>query len=284
MKILIVGCGYVGMRLAPILPRDWDVYALTRSAGRIEELEACGVRPAVGDWQDPQSLARLKALSPFDRVIVSVPHREANELGVATHARGLQNVADYVHVDRWIYLSTTGVYGGEERIVNEDAPVNPSRVGGHIACQGEQWLAQARVHHTVIRLAGIYGVGRIPLADRLRAGEPLTVPQDGFLNLVHVEDIAQMIAWILSHEPRRNTYVFSDGCPVLRVDFYRYLAQLCGIGEPRFEQADETDSRQRRAGSKRVDPSRLVSESSYTFLFPTYREGLANALGFALPE
>jgi nucleoside-diphosphate-sugar epimerase len=289
MTLLIVGCGYVGRHVAHSYARQFagagGVYALTRSAERTDEFEALGITAVVGDW-----LTAKLSLPPADHVLISVPHRPVDDLGEATHIQGLKNVIDAMKdsasakPQKIVYLSTTGVYGEcESDIVDEDTPVTPTRIGPSIAVAAENWLdtqaaALTDTQITTLRLAGIYGPGRVPLAAKLRGGEALAVPRQGHLNLIHVDDIAAVICHIFLRSMQRRLYVLSDGQPVIRETFYRELARLCGIESPQFCEPDESDNRARRATDKRVNPQRIVSELSYEFKLPDYNAGLRNSL------
>ncbi|WP_025601283.1 NAD-dependent epimerase/dehydratase family protein [Burkholderia sp. WSM2230] len=63
-RVLIVGCGDVGMRCVPLLRPHAHVFALTSHAGRSAELRAAGVSPLVGDLDERRSLKRLAGLAP----------------------------------------------------------------------------------------------------------------------------------------------------------------------------------------------------------------------------
>ncbi|WP_429303299.1 NAD-dependent epimerase/dehydratase family protein [Paraburkholderia sp. GAS199] len=63
-RVLIVGCGDVGMRCVPLLRPGAHIFALTSHAARCAELRAAGVTPLVGDLDDPRSLKRLAGLAP----------------------------------------------------------------------------------------------------------------------------------------------------------------------------------------------------------------------------
>lgn len=285
MKLLIVGCGYVGAEVVRTVPSDWSISALTRSQDRAEELIQQGVQPIVGNWLEESTLTSLPEV---DYVLISVPHRPASgpdheQLAERTHQLGLTNLRRCLPSgwQKWVYLSTTGIYGEcDHEVVNEDTPPSPTRIGPQIAQAGEAWLSDHldRSQQVILRLAGIYGPGRIPLATKLKAGEPLAVPRQGFLNLVHVVDIARMILVLFERSMKHPRYVFSDGQPVQRAEFYDHLAHLCGVEEPVFVEPDGTDRRVRRATSKRVDPSRLIEETRFVYRFPNYQSGLANVL------
>ena len=299
MSILIVGCGYVGCEfarqwLAPSnLDSDRKLYALTRSADRQSELLSLGVTPIVGDWLDENSLPDLPNVRG---VLVAVPHRPDERLGSESHVVGLGNLLNRLGVSsssatdavgnspHLVYLSTTGVYGQvEAEEVDESTPVSPTRAGPELAVQAEKWL-QARhsagelPQLTILRLAGIYGPGRIPLIQSLKAGEPLAVPRDGHLNLIHVVDIGRLLVRIFQKPPQASLYVASDGQPVLRGAFYSELARLCGVTEPQFVSPAEDDRRVRRATDKRVNPARLFADLELNPLFADYRSGLAQVI------
>lgn len=281
MKLLIVGCGYVGLAFRNMVPNDWSVYALTRTDARNAEFRQAAIEPLVGDWLVEESLRNLPEV---DLVLVSVPHRPDPELQERTHQVGLRNLLTKLPGGwkKLIYLSTTGVYGDcENEVVDEQTPVAPTRIGPAIAVEGETWLRRQVPTEKLVtlRLAGIYGPGRIPLAAKLKEGHPLSVPQQGFLNLVHVGDIARLVLRLMTVAMQQNLYVFSDGMPVARLEFYTYLARLCGVEKPQFIDPEPTDSRARRATSKRVDPSRIVRELRFEYRFPDYRTGLVDALG-----
>ncbi|MEZ6136880.1 MAG: sugar nucleotide-binding protein [Pirellulaceae bacterium] len=286
MKLLIVGCGYVGGHVARQYYEQFAaceprVYALTRSTERVAELQSAQIQPLIYDW-----LADSQAQLPeVDAVLVAVPHREVPPLGSQTHVRGLQNLLANLPncTKRLVYLSTTGVYGTcNNEQVDESTPVSPTRIGPQIAVAAESWLNEntpAHLESTVVRLAGIYGPGRLPLADKLRAGEALNVPRQGHLNLVHVQDIASVLCQIFSRSMQHQMYLFSDGQPVGREEFYRELARQCGVEDVQFENpAGPAHTLSRRATNKRIDPARLISELKYQFLFPDYRQGIQHAL------
>lgn len=278
MKLLIVGCGYVGSSVVRKAAGYERIYALTRTEERAEELAELGVEPIVGNWLN----LGATILPEVEHVLVSVPHRPDPELGEQTHVEGLLSLTRLIgSFKRLIYLSTTGVYGQAQGVVNEATPASPTRIGPEIAVAAERWL-QAKVDAsrlTILRLAGIYGPGRIPLAARLKAGESLQVPQQGHLNLVHVVDIARVVHAAFQADLTQTLYLLSDGNPVQRNEFYGFLAKLCGVAEPKYEEPDPNSPKVRRATDKQVSSAALVQELHYEFEYPDYRAGLRQSLG-----
>ena len=68
MRVLIVGCGYVGLPLgAELVQRGHEVSGLRRSALAESELRAAGITPLHADITQPETLAKLPR--DFDWVV-----------------------------------------------------------------------------------------------------------------------------------------------------------------------------------------------------------------------
>jgi nucleoside-diphosphate-sugar epimerase len=290
MTKLIFGCGYLGERVA----QRWrdageDVVVVTRSAEKALAFEQDGYRSLVADITRPETLSSLPAA---ETVLFAVGFdRSAGGSIENVYAGGLKNVLAGLpsHVGRFIYVSTTGVYGkGMGEWVDEDTPTDPQRDGGRASLAAEEALAASLFadRGVVLRLAGIYGPGRVPFLEKLRAGEPIPAVSEGFLNLIHVEDAAATaIAAEARREPRPprpnpTVYCVSDGCPVERGEYYREVARRIGAAPPIFVKPDLNSPRAARAeANRRVKNTRMLAELGVELQYPDYRSGLAAILG-----
>ncbi len=155
---------------------------------------------------------------------------------------GIRNVLATLPADigRFIYISTTGVYGdaGGEW-VDETTPPAPTRAGGKASLEAEELIRASHFadRAVILRLAGIYGPGRLPYLKQLKEAEPIEASQTGYLNLIHVQDAARIVQ-LLSDPARKvegpTTYCVSDGHPVVRGEYYREVARRLGAPEPTF--------------------------------------------------
>jgi nucleoside-diphosphate-sugar epimerase len=128
----------------------------------------------------------------------------------------------------------------------------------------------------IFRCAGIYGPGRVPHIATLRAGAPLAVPPTGYLNLIHVDDAAEIILQAERQLATPELLNVSDGQPVVRSEYYAEIARLSGSSSPVFsDPRSESAANQRAAADKRVCNQRLRERLHYSFRYPSYREGLA---------
>lgn len=280
MAKLIFGCGYLGGRVAERWRAAGDqVYVVTRSAARADVLHAAGLTPIVGDIASesqlpiPQGVRTVLFAVGYDRAGgQSIHHVYVCGLG-----RALAALPD--SVERFLDISSTGVYGhvaGSE--VDEASPCQPTREGGRACLAAEDLLRASRFadRAIILRLAGIYGPGRIPRSQHLLAGLPIDAPAAGWLNLIHVDDAARIVVLAAERAQPPRLYVVSDGQPAQRGDYYRELARLLDAPPPRFvEPSPDSPAAQRAASDKRVNPRRLFAEVAPTLQYPSYREGLA---------
>ncbi|MFN4258591.1 MAG: SDR family oxidoreductase [Gemmataceae bacterium] len=280
MSYLIIGCGYLGRRVAARwLAQGGQVYAVTRHLHRAEELRQQGITPLVGDVLTPTSLAALPAV---DVVLYSVGFdRQAGPSMRDVYVTGLGNVLHALpRPQQLVYISSTGVYGqcqGED--VTEGAATEPIEESGQIVLEAENRLRQQLPEAVILRFSGIYGPGRLIRSQALLAGEPILGDADKWLNLIHVEDGVTAVLAAVAHAPPGRIYNISDDAPTRRRDFYTYLAPLLNAPPPRFEPLPASaplPSHERT--NRRILNQRMHEELGVTLRYPSYRDGLPAAL------
>lgn len=270
MRRLVVGCGYLGERVARIWRQAGDeVYATTRG-DNTDALSRAGLRPLTIDV----TRGPLSALPVVDTVVFAVGRpRRSGATMLDIHVEGLRAVLDALpeETGRVIYVSSTGVYAQDAgEWVDEESVCQPVREGGKACLLAERLLfAHSRAHDAlVLRLAGLYGPGRVPRSADVAAGRPITGSPDAYLNLIHVEDAARAVVAAAVCEPiTARTYVVSDGHPPTRGEYVELVATLLGVAPPRFEGGSGL--------GKRARNDRAVHELGVRLQYRSYREGLA---------
>lgn len=278
---LVVGCGYLGHRVAKIWRNAGDtVHVLTRSDQRADQLQQQGFSPLVGDITHPHSLPTLPAV---DTLLMSVGFDRTSGKSIdEVYVRGLENLlaAACPHPGRVVYTSSTGVYGHTDgSLVDEQSPCQPVRAGGKACLEAEQLLLRSRWRDrcVILRLAGIYGPHRLPRLAQLLAGSPLAASADGMLNLIHVDDAAEACRLAAGAQLQLPQILLtSDGQPVTRRTFYEELARLTGAPQPVFTESFSSPGAAERArSSKRVSNQRLLEQLRIQLRYPDFRRGLA---------
>lgn len=263
-----------------------EVAAVTRSPARAKELLGGGIRPIEGDLLD----AGFPALGPFEAVFFGVGFdRKAGRTIGEVYLRSLRTVLDRLSARpprRLIYISSTGVYGDAAgEWIDEETVCEPTREGGKACLAAENLLGSDAWNERslILRLAGIYGPGRLPNQLDLLAGKPLSAAREGFLNLIYVDDAAEAVDLAIEKGVPPRVYLVSDGAPVIREEYYREAARQLGAPEPQFEAGPAVSQSgasrvERGTASKRVSNARLVSELGFAPRYKDYREGIAAAL------
>ena len=145
MRRLVVGCGYLGERVARVWRQAGDeVYEITRGTGA-GGLSRAGLRPIVLDvTQGP----RLGALPDVDTVLFAVGRaRRSGATMFDLHVKGLRAVLDALpgSTGRMIYASSTGVYAQNAgEWVDEESVCEPVVRGERRACQRSGFSSPTR--------------------------------------------------------------------------------------------------------------------------------------------
>jgi nucleoside-diphosphate-sugar epimerase len=283
---LIVGCGYLGTRVAAqLVQRGERVLGTVRSPARGAVLRSQGIEPVIADVLDPDS---LRTLPPADRAFYCVGYDRASGTGVrGVTVDGLRNALGGVagRVGRLVYASSTGVYGpGPEDAVDEDSPTLPSHDSGRATLEAEDLLRETAacggLPAIILRFAGLYGPGRVLRRASLERGEPIAGDPDRPLNLIHIADAATATVAALDRGQPGRIYLVSDDRPLPRRTYYTLAAALLGAPPPSFvPPAAGSPEALRHASSKRVSNRRLRMELGVTLAFPDVYAGLPDSLG-----
>ena len=286
MKALIFGCGYLGRRVAgQWLEAGHEVSALTRSTAKRTELKTAGITPIVGDVIAPESLSTLPAA---DVVLYAVGYDRSDGADRRTVVLdGLRNALAALagRTERLVYISTTSVYGQSNgEWIDEESPTEPLTESGRLALAAEQLVASQSalldLRSSILRLSGLYGPGRmLRRLEQLRSGAPIEGNGDAWLNLIHVDDAASAVLFaaerLLDSHADPDVYLVTDDRPVRRRDYYGRPAELTGSPQPVFDPTIES----RSAGlGKRCRNVRAKRDLGLTLAFPTFEEGLADAV------
>jgi nucleoside-diphosphate-sugar epimerase len=282
MRVLIIGCGYVGLPLGTELAKlGHEVFGLRRSAVRDADLRAAGVTPLHADITRPETLAALPA--GFDWVVnCAATSGGGAEDYRRLYLRGTQNLIDWLAPappGKFVYTSSTGVYGQNDgSVVDETSPTEPQSDTAKVLVETENvLLAAARdagFPAIILRVAGIYGPERGYLLKQYLKGEARIEGQGGrFLNMIHRDDLISVIRAALERGIPGAIYNAADEEPVTQRMFFQWLAGQLGKSAPPTVPENVAANRKRGATNKRVSNQRLKVELGYRFKFPTYREG-----------
>jgi nucleoside-diphosphate-sugar epimerase len=279
-RLLIVGCGDVGMRLLPLVRERFRVFAVTSQPARAGELRAAGAVPVVADLDRPDSLARLAGLA--QRVIHLAPPPSDGALDLRT--RNLTAILP--EGAKVVYVSTTGVYGDRGGAATpESTPVAPRNARAHRRVDAERvlraWAVASGGQVAILRAPGIYAAERLPI-ERLKRGTPALAPGDDvYTNHIHADDLACLCVLALFRARPGRVYNASDDTRMKMGDYFDLVADTFGLARPprlartELEQAVSPLLLSFMSESRQLDNRRIRTELRARLRYPRIEAAVA---------
>lgn len=287
-RVLIIGCGDVGQRVARALSPRVRILALTSSADKVPALRSAHITPLLGNLDQPATLQRLAGLAT--RVLHLAPPPGHNpDWRNDPRTQALMRVLRLRSLPQsLVYGSTSGVYGdcGGARI-DETWPVNPRtpRAQRRVDAEGQlRFFGRATgtpVH--ILRIPGIYAPDReggTPRGRLLKGTPVLQREDDVYTNHIHADDLARAcLAALWRGRPQRVVNVCDD-TELLMGDYFDLAADLYQLPRPP-RLARRTAKEQLplmllsfMGESRRLSNRRLKKELRLVLHYPMVSEGL----------
>lgn len=285
--LVIFGCGYVGTALArqALARGDTRVTALTRNAAAAGALREAGGEVIVADLVSKEWHDRVPAAP--EQVVNCVSSGGGGLPGYRrSYVEGMASIVAWARrcgaACTFVYTSSTSVYPqGGGAMVDESAPTAGATERGRVLLEAETLLSQSAGvcgRWFVLRLAGIYGPGRLQLLKQVRSGE-MSGLGPHHLNLVHRDDIVAAIRACLDAPPavRNETFNVADDGAATRADVAGALAARLGVPLPRFTGLPPGSGRT-PTPDRIIASTKLRQRLGWRPAYPTFREGYADLL------
>ena len=275
--LIIFGFGYCAEAVLNNL-HDWSgkIIVVTRNIEKINLLRKKGVKAY--HWSDQ---ARVKeCIQKTNMILHSVPPVGNSD---PVYECFMDFFSELPDKSKFIYLSSTGVYGDHKgNWVDETAKLNPKTELGIYRLYAENvWKKISKklgVKLTIMRLAGIYGLGRNPI-ERLKKGKARIIRKPGLLfSRIHVEDIVEIIRLFIERDDISGTYNICDNKPASSETVMKEASRLIGIECPTPVRMEKLDLSKTAldfySESKKVSNKKLLKDFRYEMKHPDYFSGL----------
>ncbi|HEX2094889.1 MAG TPA: SDR family oxidoreductase [Longimicrobiaceae bacterium] len=289
-RALVLGCGYVGLRLARALAgRGTSVVGTTRSAERMDEIAAAGARPAIADVLDPATLLPLAEWHPHVVFDLVRPQPTGEDSYTVEGTRNAVRAFAATLPDALVYVSSTSVYGRREgEWTDETTPPLPSSPIGEARVEAERTYLEAwrdsGLPVRICRVPGLYGPGRT-LRERLERGAYRRLDDDDhWVSRIHVDDLVMGLIAAWERGRPGETYLLCDDEPVTGAEYAELTADLLGLPLPPAVLREDIrhdlsgSAFERRVGARRCSNRRMREELGVIPIYPSVREGVPAAL------
>ena len=302
-RLLIVGCGDVGQRVASILntnisanksiqAQPFRVLALTSSADRIPAFRAQGIVPLLGNLDNKASFQGLAGLATHVLHLAPPPSEGWSDPRTLALTRALRLRTT---PSAFVYGSTSGVYGdlagGKAKETLPTAARTPRAVRRVSAEQTVRFLGRSSVNASfirtsILRIPGIYAPNRAggTPKDRLLKGTPvLTAKDDVYTNHIHADDLARACLAALWRGKPQRVYNVNDDTRLKMGDYFDFAADLYSLPRPpRVPRSTAHDQLPLMllsfmSESRQMDNGRLKRELRFKLWHPTVKTGLTES-------
>ena len=270
MNIAVIGCGYIGSAAAAFwTKRGHHVTATTRSPERLNELAKVSQKSLLIRGNDEDELVPLIANNEVILITIAADSAEHYESAYLNTAKIFRHLALEMNMPRiLIYTSSTSVYGDHHGLwVDESSELRPANNAAKILVDAEKtYLSLDALGWAVsiLRFAEIYGPGR-ELSKRVKLLEGHALPGSGdhYTNMVHKDDCASAIDYLLQHK-LEGVFNLADDDHPSRKELYEMVSKKFGL--PRI--AWDPNLTSLHSGNKRVSNHKIKSQG-FTFSHPT---------------
>ncbi len=202
MKIVIIGCGYVGSAIARLWQQQGhQVIVTTTSPEKVATLKTIASEVVIAQGGDLDVLKQVIKDQKIILLCTAAKQRTVESYRqsyLATAKNIIRAIKDTSSVKQLIYTSSYGILGNKNGAwTDEAAPVEPINELGAILAQTEQVLlstVKSDLKVCIFRLSGIYGKGReLIKIFRSRAGTNRPGNGRDYTNWIHLDDIVNGI-------------------------------------------------------------------------------------------
>ena len=268
-QALIIGCGDLGSAIASgLINTNFDVIGVRISNKSVPH----GVQLIQADVTKLHCLDALKTLTPNILIYCIAATAQTDENYQAHYVQGLKNVLQtisHAQLQHVFFVSSTRVYGqSTDDLLDENIAAMPSDFGGERLLEAENVLSAYEFNSTVLRLSGIYGVGRMRMINLAQNTD--NWPQTNtYSNRINRDDAARFTVFlcqkVLNNDAIANCYIVTDSAPVSQFEVLNWIAEK--LKNPQKLAPTIT-------GGKRLSNQRLL-DTGFKLQYPSYREGYA---------
>jgi len=282
-EVTIIGCGDIGRRVGKLLlERDCQVLAVARSEESAAELQENGFTTLIGDFDYQEDTPEIPLHGSQVFYFMAPQGGGKSDYRMLNFRRTLsaENCPRKV-----VYISTSGVYGdcGGD-VVTEETPLNPQTSRAQRRASAESQLQeqaqQLGFELVILRVTGIYGPGRLPVARVMQGHSVLTPEEASFTNRIHSLDLVQICLAAMERGEDGDIYNVCDGQESTMTEYFTAVADMHDLPRPKQISRAEAEKEMNPLmlsylrESRRMSNRKLLDKLGIELRYPTLEAGL----------
>ncbi|WP_295229449.1 hypothetical protein [uncultured Chryseobacterium sp.] len=244
----IIGCGWLGTRIAEKLTGKYAVYCTTTSPDKIEQLTSKGYHTAMIDFDAEGECQNISAwdLADHPDVLIVTVTLSGKRMDADILEKRFRNLSSFIgdFKGQLFFMSSTGVYPDIQQEYTEDG-LRPEQV------PGENMIRAHYPKANILRLGGLMGDDRLLSRYRISDTE---LP----VNHIHYADIAAVVEKMISQH---------SGGKVYNVVAPQHPSKASVIAA----QQNRTYHERQQIQGRIISSSRLIQDLDYRFIYPDPR-------------
>ena len=279
----IIGCGDIGLRVGKmLLSRQQQVQVTSHFEKGRSALEQVGFDVVVANFDYREEVPDFSVHN--HNVFYFLPPQ-----GGGTSDYRMLNFCRQVNAEncpqKVVYISTSGVYGDcGEQLVTEETPVNPQTSRAKRRVSAEIQLRECADRFgfdlVVLRVTGIYGPGRLPIAQLTKGHQVLRQEDSPRTNRIHSLDLVRICDAAMVRGEDGDIFNVCDGEESSMSEYFRRVAQKYNLPMPQELTREDAERVMNPLTlsflkeSRKMTNNKLLEKLQIELLYPTLTQGL----------
>ena len=280
---LIIGCGDIGFRVArELILLNHQVEATIHYEEGTKVPQSIGINTIIANFDYQEDVPELPLRGK--RLFYFMPPQ-----GGGSSDYRMLNFCRKLSPDNYpakmVYISTSGVYGDcGDTLVTEETPLNPmtSRAKRRVSAENQlrEQADKFGFELIILRVTGIYGPGRLPIAQLQKGHEVLIAEDAPRTNRIHSLDLVQICLAAMKKGENGDIFNVCDGEESSMSQYFMAVAERFDLPQPRQLSWAEAEKVMNPLTfsflkeSRRMSNQKMVEKLGIKLKCPTLQEGL----------
>ena len=229
----ILGCGWLGLPLAKSLLQNGFIVRGSRTTKEgVTLLNTNGISGFLLQIDSNQIQGDISFFQALDVLVISIPPKRNHlqfDLFKSLHA--LIHAVKKQPQKKLIFLSSTSVYGDHSGQFDEESNLQPISQNAKTLVECEQLLFNTFSDVIIVRLGGLIGEDRNPIAQ---LQNKIISNPEGFINFIHQHDAVEGIVALILKQDIKGVFNLVTPHHPTRKTFYLFSAKKMGYPTPQF--------------------------------------------------